>query len=91
MSATVYLIAKSYPALFILPALQIPIVNGVIVRVGTNVVESIFMRLPQYIWNGASRLIRRRDRDIYHSGEEYVLVTFSKDLDFADYDNVDVL
>lgn len=90
MSATVYLLARTYPALFIIPALNIPIVNGVVIRIGTQIVENVCINLPMYLFRKAHHFFRGR-KDVNLNEEDYLLVTFKEDPDFPGYDSIEIL
>lgn len=88
MSATVYFLARAYPALFIVPALNIPIVNGVMIRVGTRLVENVCINLPVYLYQKAKSVVHGGRSDI---DGECLLVSVSQDPDFPDFETFDIL
>jgi len=88
MSASVFLIARAYPALFLLPVLNIPIVNGVVLRIGTDIVHGVCWRLPVYFYNNVHKLWRK---DLVQKEEEYHVFTVSADPEFPDYESIEML
>lgn len=86
MSASIYLLARAYPAVLLIPMLNIPIVNGFAVRIGTTMLEKLCFDLPIYAW----KMVKKPFTSPYQ-GEEPVCLCLSRDDDFPDFVNVDLL
>jgi len=91
MSAAVYFLAKSFPVLFIIPVLNTPIVNGVVVRLSMNMAEGLLWRLPSYVFSKLYQTFAGKTRPVAASPQDVRFVEITKDDDFPDFDNVDVV
>ena len=86
MSASLYLLSRVYPVVFMLPVLNIPVVNTLVIRLGSNLLEKVCIDLPCYVVKRARNLIvgsTPTTRDLC------ILIT--QDQEFPDYELVTIL
>lgn len=92
MSATLYLIARAYPALLIVPALNIPLVNGIVFRIGTNIIEGLCVRLPVYVFKRAASAWRQTSttKDDEKGKGPCMVFEIKTDPDFPEFESIEV-
>ena len=88
MNATLYLLTRAYPAaLLIVPALNIPLVNGIVVRVGINIIEGLCVKLPVYVFNKATSAWRKPKED---ESVRYIMFEVKPDPVFPDFESIEL-
>ena len=88
MSASIYLLSRAYPLVFMLPVLNIPIVNTFVVRIGCNMLEKVCIDLPIYAFKRAKTVLIGEKVE---SLPDPVCIMITNDEDFPDYENITVL
>lgn len=88
--SSLLLLARAYPAIFLLPALNTFVFNGIAIRIGTNVVQKLCINLPIYVYTNMKNMVTKH-RDEYDDGVNYMLIEISKDLDYPEYENIKIL
>lgn len=89
MSATLYLIARAYPALLIVPALNIPLVNGIVFRIGTNIIEGLCVRLPVYVFKRAASAWRQTLTTKDDEKGTCIIFEVKTDPDFPEFESIE--
>jgi hypothetical protein len=79
----VYFLLRAYPLIFMLPILNIPIVNNVAVRVGTNLLEKTCITFPIYAFNRIKQLVVGETQL-----SDYPCILITNDEEFSDYENI---